>query len=375
MKIGILTLPLRDNYGGILQAVALYRYLHNQGHDVVLIYKESAYTKLWWKKVLEEILIQIPFHNFKNIKTNHKLKIEWQKRKAFHRPFVENEIYKISQNLYTKSDLEIFAKKEKFDAIIVGSDQVWRKAYINDKYYKSYFLDFVDGTKTKKIAYAASFGKDYWEGKEDIDDISKLLSDFTAVSTREKSGVAICKNSFGFDNAKHVLDPTMLMDKEFYINEIISKYDTSRVSKGGLLTYVLDEEDEKKEIIDFVKENLKIDKVTHLKGFNSLNIIYTVPEWLASFSNADFIVTDSFHGMVFSIIFEKDFVVIGNEGRGMDRFLSLLDLIVLEDRLILNKSQLCKAKLEKIDFLKVKEVLNKERKISEEFLERALNDE
>ena len=76
-----------------------------------------------------------------------------------------------------------------------------------------------------------------------------------------------------------------------------------------------------------------------------------------------------------SIIFEKDFVVIGNEGRGMDRFLSLLDLIVLEDRLILNKSQLCKAKLEKIDFLKVKEVLNKERKISEEFLERALNDE
>ena len=375
MKIGILTLPLRDNYGGIVQAVALYRYLHNQGHDVVLIYKESAYTKLWWKKVLEEILIQIPFHNFKNIKTNHKLKIEWQKRKAFHRPFVENEIYKISQNLYTKSDLEIFAKKEKFDAVIVGSDQVWRKEYIGNIYYKSYFFDFLDGSEVKKIAYAASFGKNYWEGKYDIEDISKLMADFAAVSIREKSGVAICKNSFGFDNAKHVLDPTMLMDKEFYINEIISKYDTSRVSKGGLLTYVLDEEDEKKEIIDFVKENLKIDKVTHLKGFNSLNIIYTIPEWLASFSNADFIVTDSFHGMVFSIIFEKDFVVIGNEGRGMDRFLSLLDLIVLEDRLILNKSQLCKAKLEKIDFLKVKEVLNKERKISEEFLERALNDE
>ena len=165
----------------------------------------------------------------------------------------------------------------------------------------------------------------------------------------------------------------MLMDKEFYINEIISKYDTSRVSKGGLLTYVLDEEDEKKEIIDFVKENLKIDKVTHLKGFNTSKTTYSVPEWLASFSNADFVVTDSFHGMVFSIIFEKDFLVIGNEGRGMDRFVSLLALLELEDRLILNKSQINKENLEKIDFKKVQEILNRERKFSEEFLEGNLN--
>ncbi len=372
MKIGILTLPIAENYGGILQAVALYRYLHNQGHDVVLIYKDSYQKPL--KKIVKEILLKIPFHNLKNIKTNHEKYIEYQKRKAFHRTFVEKEIFKISENLYTKEDLENFVNKENFDAVIVGSDQVWRKAYINDKHYKSYFLDFVDGTKTKKIAYAASFGKDYWEGKDDIEDIAKLLSDFKAVSTREKSGLAICKNSFGFNDAKHVLDPTMLMDKEFYINEIISKYDTSRVSKAELLTYVLDEEDEKKEIIDFVKDNLKIDKANHLKGFNSSKTTYSVPEWLASFSNADFIVTDSFHGMVFSIIFEKYFLVIGNEGRGLDRFVSLLTLLGLEDRLILNKSELNIEKLKKIDFVNVKEILNKEQKISEDFLERALND-
>lgn len=372
MKIGILTLPIAENYGGILQAIALYRYLHNQGHDVVLVYKDSYQKPL--KKIVKEILLKIPFHNLKNIKTNHEKYIEYQKRKAFHRTFVEKEIYKISENLYTKEDLENFVNKENFDAVIVGSDQVWRKAYINDKHYKSYFLDFVDGTKTKKIAYAASFGKDYWEGKDDIEDIAKLLSDFKAVSTREKSGLAICKNSFGFNDAKHVLDPTMLMNKEFYINEIISKYDTSRVSKGGLLTYVLDEEDEKKEIIDFVKDNLKIDKANHLKGFNSSKTTYSVPEWLASFSNADFVVTDSFHGMVFSIIFEKYFLVIGNEGRGLDRFVSLLSLLGLEDRLILNKSELNIEKLKKIDFINVKEILNKEQKISEDFLERALND-
>lgn len=372
LKIGILTLPIAENYGGILQAVALYRYLHNQGHDVVLIYKDSYQKPL--KKIVKEILLKIPFHNLKNIKTNHEKYIEYQKRKAFHRTFVEKEIFKISENLYTKEDLENFVNKENFDAVIVGSDQVWRKAYMGVKYYKNYFLDFVDANKTNKVAYAASFGKDYWEGQNDIEDIAKLLSDFTAVSTREKSGLAICKNSFGFSDAKHVLDPTMLMDKEFYINEIISKYDTSRVSKAELLTYVLDEEDEKKEIIDFVKDNLKIDKANHLKGFNSSKTTYSVPEWLASFSNADFIVTDSFHGMVFSIIFEKYFLVIGNEGRGLDRFVSLLTLLELEDRLILNKSELNIEKLKKIDFINVKEILNKEQKISEDFLERALND-
>ena len=158
------------------------------------------------------------------------------------------------------------------------------------------------------------------------------------------------------------------MDKEFYKNEIISKYDISKFQKGGLLTYVLDEEDEKREIINFVKKNMQMNNIHHLKGFNNSKTIYSVPEWLAFFANADFVVTDSFHGMVFSIIFEKDFTVIGNKGRGMDRFISLLGLLGLEDRLILNKSQLNKDKLEKIDFFKVKEILNKERVFSGEFL-------
>ncbi|MCT7523340.1 polysaccharide pyruvyl transferase family protein [Aliarcobacter cryaerophilus] len=371
LKIGILTLPIAENYGGILQAVALYKYLNNQGHDVVFIYKITK--EVLWKRIIRKILLKIPFHNLKNIKINHKLKIEWKKRKAFHRVFIEREILKISEDLYTKQDLENFTKKEKFDAIIVGSDQVWRKTYINDKYYKSYFLDFVDANITKKIAYAASFGKDYWEGKDDIDDISKLLKDFTAISTREKSGIDICKNIFTYSKVKHVLDPTLLMNKEFYKNEIISKYEIKKTLKCGLVTYVLDEEDEKKEIINFIKDNLDIDSINHLKGFNKERVIFSVPEWLSSFENADFVVTDSFHGMVFSIIFEKDFIVIGNESRGMDRFMSLLNLLGLENRLILKKFELEGCKLEKINFNKVKEILNEERILSEEFLIEALS--
>ena len=377
MKIGILTLPIAENYGGILQAVALYRLLHNQGHDITLIYKETSPNEKLWKKIIKEILLKVPFHDFKNLKannkTNMKAKEEWKKRKKLHRLFIEKEIFKISQDLYTKKDLNFFVKNEKLDALIVGSDQVWRKKYINDKYYKSYFLDFLDGSKIKKIAYAASFGKDHWEGKKDEEEISKLLNDFTAVSTRELSGVKVCKETFKYDNARHVVDPTILMSKEFYINEIISKYDTSKISNGGLLTYVLDEEKEKKDIIELVQKNTKIKNINHLKGFNSSNTTYTVSEWIASFANADFIVTDSFHGMVFSIIFEKEFVVIGNKDRGLDRFTSLLSLLSLEDKLVFDTDDLNDKKMESIDYERVNKLLENEKKNSLEFLNKSLS--
>lgn len=368
MKIGILTLPIAENYGGILQAVALCRFLNIQGHDVVLIYKQTQDNQALWKKFVKKILLKIPFHDFKNLKTYDKLNKERLERKVFHRPFIENEIFKISKDLYTKKELENFVKRESFDAVIVGSDQVWRKRYINDAYYKSYFLDFVDGSKTKKIAYAASFGKDHWEGEGDSEDIAKLLKDFTAVSTREASGVAICRDSFGYNDAKHVLDPTLLMGKAFYINEIIAKYDTSNIPKGGLVTYVLDEAKEKKEIIEFTQKRTGLKSLHHLKGFNDSHITFSVPQWVASFANADFVVTDSFHGMVFSIIFEKEFVVIGNHSRGLDRFTSLLSLLGLEDRLVFDVKDLEDKALESIDYDRVNKLIEDEKKKSLEFL-------
>ncbi len=372
MKIGILTLPIADNYGGILQTVALYRLLHHQGHEVVLIYK--SIHEVLWKKIAMEILLKIPFHDFKNFKATRKMKKTRQIKKAFHANFIEEEIFTISKKLYSKKDLEKFATREKFDAVIVGSDQVWRKKYINDKYYKSYFLDFVDSSKTKKIAYAASFGNDYWEGEDDVAEISKLLKDFDAISTRESSGVSICQKSFNYNNAKHVLDPTLLMGKEFYKDEIISKYDISNIVRGGLLTYVLDEAEEKREVIHYVQDSLNIENLNHLNGFNSSEIIYSVPQWLASFAFAEFVVTDSFHGMVFSIIFEKNFIVIGNHNRGLDRFTSLLALLNLEDRLIFSLEDIKNKKIDDIDYNTVNKVLDENKKISLGLLVNALDD-
>ncbi len=365
MKIGILTLPLHENYGGILQAVALYRFLHSQGHDVVLVDKQTQNNQVLWKKFTREVFLKIPFYDFKNLKINQ-ARLE---RIKFHRAFIEKEIFKISKSTYTKQDLEDFVKKEKLDAVIVGSDQVWRRAYMNGKNYKNYFLDFVDGSKIKKIAYAASFGKDHWEGEGDEEDISNLLKDFTAISTRELSGTQICKDSFNYKHAKHVLDPTMLMNKEFYIDEIISKYDISSVSKGGLVTYVLDEAEEKKEVINSVKDNLNIKHINNIKGFNSSKTTYSVSEWLTSFAYADFIVTDSFHGCIFAILFNKPFIVFANEKRGVDRFLSVLDLFSLNDRMIFSLDAFNHMIInQEIDWSAVNKQLNLMREKSFDFL-------
>lgn len=117
-----------------------------------------------------------------------------------------------------------------------------------------------------------------------------------------------------------------------------------------------------------MQKNSGLQSVHHLKGFDTSNITYTVPQWVASFANADFVVTDSFHGMVFSIIFEKEFVVIGNHSRGLDRFVSLLGVLGLDERLVFDVKNLEGKEIEKIDYSRVNSILENEKKKSIEFL-------
>lgn len=364
MKIGILTLPIAENYGGILQAVALYQYFANEGHEVTLIYKENQKNIL--KEVIKKTLILIPFHNLFNVRTNAQINMGLQERIALHKNFIDQEIPSISPYFITTDELRIYAEEQQFDIVIVGSDQVWRKAYINDPYYFSYFLDFVPES-TKKASYAASFGKDHWEGSGDEQRISELLKKFSGISVRETSGVDICQKTFGIDNVQHVLDPTLLMGKEFYL-ELIKKYDVSNISPQKIVTYVLDEADKKKEITQFYQNELCYgeDEILHLKGFSDANRTYSVPEWLSAIANADFVITDSFHGMVFSIIFEKQFIVIGNRDRGYDRFVSLLSSLSLENYLIDSNSM--SSEFLSIDYKRINTRLENLKEASSRFL-------
>lgn len=193
-------------------------------------------------------------------------------------------------------------------------------------------MDFLQkNKKIKRIAYASSFGVDSWEySSEETKKCAKLAKLFDAISVREQSGVDLCKDYLGVDS-RLTLDPTLLLDKEDYLALIGNRYreDNDR----GVFTYFLDKNKDKSKAAEYVANELD----THVYscqakcGLDDLSSAdledYKIPaiqDWLASFANAKFVLTDSFHGMVFSIVFGKPFLVIVNKERGAARFDSLL---------------------------------------------------
>lgn len=340
MKIGILTQPLYCNYGGLVQCYALQQTLKGLGHETVVLQREfnkkytlqgacSYYAKLIVKKILGR---QVSWHYYVDPHKRAYVAKETSK-------FIEAHINPRSAQCYTTEQLKNEVYRLGLDAIIVGSDQVWRPDY--SPCQPNYFLDFLPKySRIRRISYAASFGGDNWDWSPELTaQCAKLLQLFDAVSVREASGVRLCKEHFNVD-AVNVLDPTMLLDPEDYI-AIIGKPKSGR---GQLFNYVLDRSVEKQSIIDAISRKTgKLsfssmpeldDSVFNLYGDIDKAVYPPVEDWLSAFVEAEMVVTDSFHGTVFSIIFNKPFWVIGNEGRGMARFETLLSTFGLEGRMI-----------------------------------------
>ncbi|MDE3741486.1 polysaccharide pyruvyl transferase family protein [Maribacter polysaccharolyticus] len=351
MKIGILTLPFTWNYGGLLQAFALQKVFHNLGHEVVIINRRQNRDNIlirlivWLKWSLIKIL-----RNFKIFQFI---------------PLVAAEVFKkqnfrcITSNIFSDKGVRKMADSNKLNAYVVGSDQVWNYGYPPHLY--NYFLDFTEGEDVVRLAYAASFGREGWHfSAEETLACSKLVKKFDGVSVREKSGVELCEKHLRVD-AHHHLDPTLLLEKEDYI-EIIQKSKTSPTN-GKLLLYILDRSGENEKIIDKVKGITGLTPFAVKQGKtstlikNALKGIYpSVNQWLKSFYDAEFVITDSFHGTVFSIIFNKPFIAIGNRKRGLARFNSLLKMFELEGRLIANVTDISEEQINTpIDWLKVNE--------------------
>lgn len=362
-KVGILTLPVNNNYGGIIQLAALYNFIESNGYQVVWIDKRHPdnVIKLLSKKIIESN----PLYNIYDPRNFKTIKLFLQQVK----PFFNNYVSSKTQTVYTKKELK--RATEDFDCLVVGSDQIWRLGYIKEN-YSTYFLDFAS-VNQKKIAYAASFGKNYWEGdRNSISKIQSLIKTFNLVSTREDIGVEICAESFNFNNAVHVLDPSFLPELDFY-KTMLNNITFSR--KIELFNYVLDFSKKSNLIVESISKelNLKTDKI-YLNNLsnNSSNLM---ENWLAHFYYADFVVTDSFHGLVFSIIFNKQFIIIGNHSRGLSRFDSLLNLLDLKDRMITIdqfNSKSMPVLQEKIDYSVVNQKLNNHKEISKTYLLNAL---
>lgn len=339
MKVGIVTLPLHTNYGGILQAYALQTVLSRMGHDVKVIdYDSMKYRPLpiwkmplaYSKRILKNLLgIRVP------ILVEQKSYRELPIIRQFTNKFIDAHINRKVIDDFNEID------EYEFDAFVVGSDQVWRPIYFESSFktnISNAYLGFTKDWDIKRMAYAASFGVDSWEySLEQTITCKEAISRFDYISVRERAAINMCESNLGVE-AQFVLDPTMLLDSEDYIS-LIGK-DINKLPKGGIMTYILDETNSKRIFVD------NISQILGMKAFSSkaksvdINSKITdrvqppIEDWLHGFMTSNVIITDSFHACVFSILFKKPFLVIVNEDRGSSRFQSLLSLFGLENRII-----------------------------------------
>lgn len=318
MRIAILTQPLGHNYGGILQNYALQTILRKMGHSPI------TFDQVNWLAPLRYRIAH---------------KIKWTILTKLGKEYPIDHTYDCIENFTKKHiistakatssyKLKQLDKKFKPDAYIVGSDQVWRPDYVF-----SIINNFLGFTNNKhKIAYAASFGNDnpIFNNKE-LYICKDLINKFSAISVRENSGVEICENLFNID-ATHVLDPTMLLTTNDY-ESLCS--DNQQQSDNYLFTYILDSDPQKQECIKNIIYSHNIYEFASEYNFHGKKEhTLSVEDWIMGIKNAHMIVCDSFHGTVFSILFNKNFWVLENKNRGNTRIQSLLSMFGLEDRLI-----------------------------------------
>ncbi|WP_321372788.1 polysaccharide pyruvyl transferase family protein [uncultured Draconibacterium sp.] len=373
MKIGIVSLPFNWNYGGILQTWALQQVLADLGHEGVTINRNTVLMPLKMKILsFTRRLILTILGKKVVVRTWPTKKEEKIIRQHTDRFIAEN----VTTTHLFKSEKDFSKLNDyKFNAYIVGSDQVWRPKYSPN--LENHFLGFLpESMNVKRIAYAASFGVDNWEfSSTQTSSCARLVHLFDGISVREDSAVELCKEHFGV-MAEHVLDPTLLVDAEKYV-ELVKKDKVAKMP-GTLFNYVLDITDEKKQFIDdaSAKLGLKAFSSTAAGEFRMLGkkrleecVFPPITQWIRSFMDAEFVITDSFHGTAFSIIFNKPFIAIGNKKRGISRFSSLLKLFGLEDRLIYDFGEDALQKVsEPMDYTTVNEKLMKKRAESIRFL-------
>lgn len=337
------------NYGSVLTNFALWKYLTDNHYSVLM---------LEWPINPGEEKNPVP--------------------DTFSRRFA-NKYYEISMR---RTYSELYNFNWFCDSFIVGSDQLWNYWSTRDN-GAYFFLDFVEDTK-KKIAYSTSFGHPSYDApKYLLKETGYHLSRFDAVSVREKDGIDICRDTFGVD-AEQTIDPVFINDVSVYeelCNEI--KIDKSNY----IFAYILSPNEEKRETLLKLAKQLNKEVVLILdadgdregnkKIMNMPESLVEDPEleeWLAYLKNADYVYTDSFHGLCFSIIFHKQFACIANIRRGLSRFKTIADVTNLNNRIVLSPEQIINNNIygNEIDYDNVDELLKSEIERSKKWLNDAL---
>lgn len=381
MKIGIVTIIGEYNYGNLLQSYALQTILRRLGHTPIILNRRSKSPTIRLRIIriisfVISVTLRYIFGKKERLIINPFLEDYSPKaysEKSELKRFVKEYIERTEPLRNTKS-MQTYTEQECFDVMVVGSDQVWREVYVPS--IEEMFLSFLpNDSHVKRIAYAGSFGTDEnYISKEKMHICKNLVKKFNAVSVREISAVNICKEQFGV-SARHVLDPTMLLNVEDY--KSLFNRAVVHGNEDNLLVYILDNNEDIKRTIESlaIKYNLNSYAVNAVEVKNQKSYKYKFPSvetWLRGFYDAKYVITDSFHGTVFSIIFNKPFICLGNDERGSSRFNSLLGMFDLENRLVNDVSKVEEVMAQSICWERVNAILNEKKNESIDFLQKNL---
>jgi len=282
-KVAIVTMNLHFNIGTALQAYALQKVILDNGYDCDVI--------TWARK----------------------------DRLHFCDTYIKMRILPTAQD-YDK------IKESDYDIFVVGSDQIWRKNTSLKDYKENYinypFLGFTANWSKVRFSYAASFGTSWQYDKAEDEKITNILKQFNALSTRELSSIIDCEDKLGLNFEQHI-DPTMLLNKEDYLK--LCSNITANHNKN-IFKYILHETTDKTNFINEKAKKLGLPITTH-------NKLYVV-DWLAKMRDTSLVITDSFHGVIFSIIFNKPFIYWNTRDSGKARFETIEKLFNIQNRQI-----------------------------------------
>lgn len=358
-NIGVITFHCSYNYGSMLQAYALQQYLKKRDYNTKIIdyilssdFEQYKLFRTHIYRKRKRTLIADMMYFYKNLK-----------RKYNFNDFSNKYLTKTEKTYYDFEPMQEL--NSEFDAFICGSDQIWNFDCTNGT-IPAYFLGFADDDKLK-ISYAPSMAQTSFE-KINETELYELLNRLNYISVREKSTIPILKGIVNKD-ISCVIDPTLLLDSRDY-NNIVKEY---KIKEKFIFVYILEEN---LEILDYCRslskdENIKIVYIRkkNISGLkNSKNVYGISPgQFLHLIKNAEYVVTNSFHATVFSILFEKKFVTFKTK-KSYSRMTDLLNNIGLQDRIYCDSFKIENS----LNYVDVKYKLIELRKNSQEYLSKAL---
>ena len=365
MKIGILTYHRAENYGALLQSYALLFYLRNKGFDASFVDYWPEYHRDYFRifprlKFREGGLAIKVFCVYMAVVWGY---ARWR-RKRILGGFI-TEKFGLNSKVKYSNPTDICSE---YDLVLYGSDQIWRKQGLPDFPGRDPWYLGSDNIIARKVAYAASVGASSFERQEEYM-IKRALSSFEVMSVREES-LQLSLERMGMKSTL-VVDPVFLLSSKQWRE--LSLESKQHQNYKYILFYNLLDSSESKCFTENLSRRTKlpIKEITKVYGFNRIGERYvhaaSVQDFLSLIDNAEVIVSNSFHGVAFSIIYQKQFFAVGMGNRA-DRVLSLLKTLGLEKRYITSG----KIIEEKIDYTKITDVLSQYKAESESFIESVL---